>query len=71
MFTVSDRGSGIDEETLPHIFERRYSGSKRLETNTGLGLYISNQIILQHSGHMDAANNRFGGADISFTIPYY
>lgn len=71
VFTVSDRGSGIDEETLPHIFERRYSGSKRLETNTGLGLYISNQIILQHSGHMDAANNRFGGADISFTIPYY
>lgn len=38
---------------------------------SGLGLYISMQIVKQHSGNMQARNNSHGGAEVSFSIPYY
>lgn len=74
IFSVKDTGDGISEDDLPHIFERNFSGSNRINTvqdKTGLGLYISKQIITQHSGTMCARNNSEGGAEISFIIPYY
>ncbi|NBI64832.1 PAS domain-containing sensor histidine kinase [Clostridiales bacterium] len=39
--------------------------------HSGLGLYISMQIVKQHSGSMQAKNNAHGGAEITFSIPYY
>jgi two-component system sporulation sensor kinase C len=39
--------------------------------NAGLGLYISQQIIQQHSGQISAANLPEGGACFSFYLPYY
>ena len=74
VFTVSDTGDGIPEKDLPHIFERNFSGGNRVRKDgakTGLGLYISNQIVTQHSGRMTARNNPSGGAEVSFMIPYY
>ena len=77
MVTVSDQGDGIPEKDIPHIFERNFSGGRRIQTNTsgkgnsGLGLYISSQIISQHSGRMSAKNNPGGGAALSFSLPYY
>lgn len=75
-FTVSDSGGGIKPDELPFIFNRSYQGSNSLDESSfnkgsGLGLYISMQIIQQHSGKMMAANNAAGGADISFILPYY
>lgn len=73
VFTVSDMGDGISDEDLPHIFERNFSEGKRINSNSqsGLGLFISKQIIKQHSGSMTARNNQYGGAEISFSLPYY
>lgn len=77
MVTVSDQGDGIPEKDIPHIFERNFSGGRRIQTNTsgkgnsGLGLYISSQIISQHSGRISAKNNPGGGAALSFSLPYY
>lgn len=71
VFIVSDMGDGIPEEDIPHIFERNFSGGRRRSGNSGLGLHISKQIITQHSGRMSARNNKCGGAEISFTLPYY
>lgn len=75
-FTVSDSGSGIKPDELPYIFNRSFQGSNSLEESTvnkgsGLGLYISMQIIQQHSGKMVVRNNGEGGAEISFILPYY
>ena len=77
LVTVSDQGDGIPEKDIPHIFERNFSGGRRIQTspsgkgNSGLGLYISSQIISQHSGRMSAKNNPDGGASLSFSLPYY
>ena len=77
MVTVSDQGDGIPEKDIPHIFERNFSGGRRIQTstsgkgNSGLGLYISSQIISQHSGRISAKNNPDGGAALSFFLPYY
>ena len=77
LITVSDQGDGIPEQDLPHVFERSFSGGRRIKNNvssggnSGLGLYISSQIISQHSGKMFAKNNENGGADISFSLPFY
>ena len=77
LVTVSDQGDGIPEKDIPYIFERNFSGGRRIQTsssgkgNSGLGLYISSQIISQHSGRMSAKNNPGGGAALSFSLPYY
>jgi len=47
MFSVSDRGIGIKEESLPHIFEEYYrtkSAAQHNANSTGLGLSIVREI---------------------------
>lgn len=72
-FSVIDDGNGITPEDLPHIFERKFSGKNSISSSktSGLGLFISSEIIKQHSGKMWAENNETGGAMVSFSIPYY
>ena len=56
---VYDRGSGITNAELPHLFERFYKGSSnRASKGSGLGLYLSRQIIEAHGGKI-WAENRF------------
>jgi len=64
---IKDTGSGISEEILPHLFTKF---STRSFQGTGLGLYISKNIIVSHGGTMSAENNKDGkGATFSFIIP--
>ena len=54
-FSVTDTGSGIPEEHLPHLGERFYrvdSARTRSEGGTGLGLSICYSIIKAHHGTM-------------------
>ena len=65
--TVKDTGSGIDPEIMPRLFEKFVTKS---EKGTGLGLYISNNIVQAHGGKMWAENNADGkGATFAFTLP--
>ncbi len=64
---IKDTGSGISEEIFPHLFSKF---STRSFQGTGLGLYISKNIIESHGGSMWAENNKDGkGATFSFRIP--
>jgi len=47
-FTVADTGSGIDEEAQQHLFEAFFT--TKGVTGTGLGLWVSSEIIRKHHG---------------------
>jgi two-component system, NarL family, sensor kinase len=67
---VCDRGLGITKEELPHLFERFYQGaSNRQATGSGLGLYLSRQIIEAHGGTIWAENQIPQGAIFGFCLP--
>jgi signal transduction histidine kinase len=65
--SVSDKGKGIDPEILPKMFDRFSSKS---EQGTGLGLFISKNIVEAHGGRIWGLNNSDGrGATFYFTLP--
>ena len=65
--TVEDTGVGIDPEILPRLFSKFVTKS---EKGTGLGLYISKNIVEKHGGKIWAENNADGkGATFVFRIP--
>jgi len=67
LITIKDTGSGIHPEILPRLFcvFATKSGS-----GTGLGLFISKNIVEAHGGRMWGENNANGkGATFSFTMP--
>ncbi|GAA4907082.1 sensor histidine kinase [Streptomonospora salina] len=67
---VRDRGPGLDEQELEHIFERFYrSASARSMPGSGLGLSMVHDIVSAHGGHVLAANRSGGGAVVGFQLP--
>lgn len=66
---VSDRGAGITEESLERIFDKFVRGRGESVTGTGLGLYISRQIIHAHNGRIWAESPPGEGATFRFVLP--
>lgn len=67
--SVRDRGSGIAEEDLPHVFERFHRGvAARSEDGSGLGLAIVEHIVSAHGGAVFARNHPDGGAEVGFEL---
>ena len=65
--SIRDTGQGIDPEIIPRLFTKFVTKSL---TGTGLGLFISKNIIEAHGGSIWAENNLDGrGATFTFTIP--
>jgi two-component system, NarL family, sensor kinase len=65
-----DTGSGIHPEEFSHLFERFYQGnSDRQAKGTGLGLYLSRQIVAAHKGIIWAENLVPSGALFGFKLP--
>jgi two-component system sensor histidine kinase ResE len=70
---VSDTGRGINEEDLPHIFDRFYRGekSRKRDRNTGfgLGLSISNWIVKNHNGRIEVTSQENKGTTFCVNLP--
>lgn len=67
---VLDSGPGITNEELPHLFERFYQGlSDRQAKGSGLGLYLTRQIVEAHGGTIWAENRSPQGALFGFRLP--
>ena len=65
---IKDTGCGIDPSILPKLFSKFVIKSEE-GGGTGLGLYISKNIIEAHGGKIWAANNNHGkGATFSFIL---
>jgi two-component system sensor histidine kinase MprB len=60
--TVRDHGPGIDDEDLPHVFDRFYrASSARGMSGSGLGLAIVRQVAETHGGEVVAERPEGGG----------
>ncbi len=70
--SVADRGTGISEQDLPHIFQMFYT-TRGKDSDTrygvGLGLAICQSIVEAHHGSIRAENRSDGGAVFTFTLP--
>jgi signal transduction histidine kinase len=69
--TVSDTGTGITPEDLPHIFERFYRADKSRDRTTGgagLGLAIARQIVELHGATLAVQSRPGEGARFSFAL---
>lgn len=70
LVSVADHGIGIHKEDIPYIFDRFYRTKKMTFTGgTGLGLYITEQIIKAHGGHIWVESELGKGSIFRFTIP--
>ncbi|TDQ49971.1 HAMP domain-containing sensor histidine kinase [Actinorugispora endophytica] len=67
---IRDRGPGIDEAELAHVFERFYRAtSARGLPGSGLGLSMVQDIAESHGGTVRARNREGGGAVIEIRLP--
>jgi signal transduction histidine kinase len=68
---VSDQGSGIAPEDIPHVFDRFYRAKEASRTTkgTGLGLYLAKAVIEAHHGRIWVDPRPGDGARICFSLP--
>ncbi len=67
---IMDAGAGFTAEELPFLFERFYQGhTNRQAKGSGLGLYLTRQIIEAHDGKIWAENRSPNGAIFAFRLP--
>ncbi|WP_229321243.1 hybrid sensor histidine kinase/response regulator transcription factor [Larkinella knui] len=70
---VSDTGSGIHADDLPHIFERYYQSQRPdapLRGGTGIGLALSQEYCKLWGGELTVRSQPGKGSTFSFTYPY-
>ena len=68
--SVSDEGSGVAPERLPHLFSKHAGGGPGATAGHGLGLAISKGLVEAHGGRIRAESPGAGrGTTVTFTIP--
>jgi signal transduction histidine kinase len=68
--SVADRGCGIPEREIPHIFDRFYraQGSSRAD-GTGLGLALAHEITDHLGGEIEVISSPNAGSTFSILLP--
>ena len=70
VLTVTDDGPGINDEDLPHVFDRFYRSSEaRTLPGSGLGLSIARRAAERHGGSITAGRAEGGGTLMTMRIP--
>jgi len=64
---VSDSGTGIKNEDLPHLFDPYFTTKS---SGTGLGLAIVHKIIESHGGEVSVESRYGEGATVTIRLPY-
>ena len=68
--SVSDGGSGVAPELLPHLFSKHAGAGTGATAGHGLGLAISKGLVEAHGGRIRAESPGAGrGTTVTFTIP--
>jgi len=70
--SVTDTGSGIHPDDLPHVFEHFFKADpsrERSKSGSGIGLAIVKQLVEAHGGAVRARSTLGQGSTFSFTLP--
>lgn len=68
--SIKDYGAGIYPEELNKIFDRYYTNTKKFrKVGTGLGLYLSKQIIDAHGGNIQVKSELNKGSTFYINLP--
>jgi signal transduction histidine kinase len=68
-FSVQDNGRGIPSTELEHVFDRYWHTGSASGGGTGLGLFISRNIVEAHSGRIWVESTEGAGSTFVFTLP--
>jgi two-component system NtrC family sensor kinase len=63
-----DSGPGLSDEVMQHLYDPFFT-TKPKGKGTGLGLYVSRDIMIRLGGDLTAANRSGGGAVFSLQLP--
>jgi signal transduction histidine kinase len=66
--SVTDNGTGISEESKPHIFQLFYRGSERSK-GAGIGLYIAKEAIQKMGGRIRVESEIDKGSVFTLYVP--
>ena len=69
VLTVEDEGDGIPSEIIDRVFERYFHVRSGESLGTGLGLYISRQIVEDHGGEIAIDSGRNQGTTVTIRLP--
>jgi len=65
-----DNGKGISKQDISRLFNKYTSQAKRFrQVGTGLGLYLSKQIIEAHGGSISVESEENKGSKFTFSLP--
>ena len=68
--SVIDYGQGINKDEIKMIFNKYYSAAKKLrKVGTGLGLYLSQQIVETHGGEITAESEENVRTEFCVKLP--
>ncbi|WP_208591207.1 sensor histidine kinase [Gracilibacillus suaedae] len=67
---IEDDGVGMDQETIEHLFDRYFRGTRATSDNsgTGLGMAIARQIIIAHGGDIEINSKPQLGTQCNITF---
>ena len=65
LIQIGDSGVGIADDALPRIFEPFFSTGKK---GTGLGLWVTHDIVRQHGGRIEVSSEKDHGTTFSIIL---
>jgi signal transduction histidine kinase len=66
-FCIRDTGHGMDRETREKLFTLFFSSKGA--AGTGIGLFVANQVVAQHGGHIAVESTPGQGSAFTITLP--
>ena len=68
---MRDTGKGIERKNLPYVFDKFFmeESSRTDSKNSGLGLYVAQQIAHRHGGEIKVKSRKGKGSVFTVSIP--